>query len=163
MYTYALKNPLEKDGIEFVDIVEPTGGSPEFNKACAALAGQFIYSQRKFAESPAGKEMLRENEPELRARAEEIKKKADANKGQEGEDLEDGSIFESAKGTNNLLAGADKDYIVNITSKFSDVYKRNPKVLQFNGAQLNQLQFNSLSWYDLSILATAYCHAFMQG
>ena len=160
MYTYQLKHPLEKDGIEFIDIAAPAGGSPDFNKACAALAGQFIYSQGKFVESATGKEMIRENEAEIKAKADEAKEKSKDGNSDEAENVD---YFLGAKQTNNLFSVADKDYLVNITNKFSDMYKKNPKILQFNGEPLKQLQFNSLNWYDLSILATAYCTAFMQG
>lgn len=169
MYTYQLKHPLEKDGIEFVDIVEPTGGSPEFNKACAALAGQFIYSQGKFSESPIGKKHREDNEEKLKAKAEEVKAKKE--KSENGEELQENpedevDYFESAKAVNMLYSAADKEYLVNITSKFADVYKKSPKILRVGSGPddyMKQLQFNSLSWYDLSVLATAYCLAFMQG
>ena len=150
MYTYQLKHPLEKDGIEFVDIVAPTGGSPEFNKACAALAGQFLYSQGKFSESSYAKEEIKENKELIKEQAKEQK-----------EDEVD--YFESAKAVNTLYSAADKDYLVNIGAKFTEAYKKNPKILQVGDEHMKQLQFNSLSWYDLSILATAYCMAFMQG
>lgn len=158
MHTYQLKHPLEKDGIEFVDIVAPTGGSPEFNKACAALAGQFIYSRNKYMESPSGKEKMLEKEPEIIAKAEESKKKSENDDEQDTEDF-----FEAAKGINQIFPGADKEYLVNITSKFAELYKKNPKILQVGDEHMKQLQFNGLSWYDLSVLATAYCLAFMQG
>ena len=152
MYTYQLKHQLEKDGIEFIDIAAPAGGSPDFNKACAALAGQFIYTQGKYTESAYVKEEIRENKELIKEQAEEQKK-----------DDTEVDYFDSAKAVNLLYSASDKDYLVNVITKFTEVYKKNPKILQVNGEPLKQLQFNSLSWYDLSILATAYCLAFMLG
>ncbi|WP_434779274.1 hypothetical protein [Neisseria sp. Ec49-e6-T10] len=157
MHTFQLINPLEKDGIAFVDIVEPVGFSIDFAKACAALSGQFLYSQGKYTSSTIGQAFLAANEEAIKGAA-EAKKEAEK---EEQPEIED--VFETAKSMNVLYSQADPDFLVNIIQKFADLYKKNPKVLQVNGEAMKQLHFNSLSFKDLSILATAYCVAFMLG